>query len=392
MRDYINHPRSGVRALFYLLVFLTPAFTRAEETPYPEVGPGLEYRHERIGDVPWAIHLLKIDLTRKDFSIITTLAQDTIFGLSTVRSQVAALPVETGKAVAAVNGDFFVIKPGPYQGDPQGLQIMNEELVSAPVGACFWRDPTGRPRIEEVQPRFDVAWPEGTKTAFGLNQERADDAVVLYTPRLGASTRTTGGREFVLERSGDGPWLPLQVGRTYRARIREVRETGGNAPLTADTMVLSVGPGRLENLPALQPGAEVALSTVTSPDLKGVKTAIGAGPVLLHDGAKLPFDPAGPRHPRTALGFNETHLFFVVVDGRRKDLSNGMTFVELADLMARIGCKEAMNLDGGGSSTFWLGGKVMNVPSDGRERGVANALVLVRTSPASEAVPPATAQ
>ena len=54
-----------------------------------------------------------------------------------------------------------------------------------------------------------------------------------------------------------------------------------------------------------------------------------------------------------------------------------MTFSELADLMKSIGCTEAMNLDGGGSSTFWLNGKVMNSPSDKHERSLANALVIV---------------
>lgn len=63
--------------------------------------------------------------------------------------------------------------------------------------------------------------------------------------------------------------------------------------------------------------------------------------------------------------------------GRQKGLSDGMTFHELAELARRLGCTEALNLDGGGSSTLWLGGQVMNSPSDGRERLVANALLLV---------------
>jgi len=56
----------------------------------------------------------------------------------------------------------------------------------------------------------------------------------------------------------------------------------------------------------------------------------------------------------------------------------GMNLEELANLMKDLGCTDAMNLDGGGSSTFWLDGKVMNSPSDKHERTVANALVIVR--------------
>jgi exopolysaccharide biosynthesis protein len=67
------------------------------------------------------------------------------------------------------------------------------------------------------------------------------------------------------------------------------------------------------------------------------------------------------------------------VDGRKKDLSIGVGFAELADIMLELGCKEALNLDGGGSTTLWLNGEVANHPSEkGVERNVANALVLVR--------------
>jgi exopolysaccharide biosynthesis protein len=85
-----------------------------------------------------------------------------------------------------------------------------------------------------------------------------------------------------------------------------------------------------------------------------------------------------PRHPRTALGFNSRYLLLVEVDGRQKELSMGMSFAELARLMKSLGCTEAMNLDGGGSSTFWLDGKVMNSPSDKHERSLANGIFVVR--------------
>jgi exopolysaccharide biosynthesis protein len=85
------------------------------------------------------------------------------------------------------------------------------------------------------------------------------------------------------------------------------------------------------------------------------------------------------RNPRTAIGWNDREFFMVVVDGRAPGLSVGMTFSELASLMLKLGCKDAMNLDGGGSSTLWLNGKVVNHPSSkGVLRQVANTLVLVQ--------------
>jgi exopolysaccharide biosynthesis protein len=84
------------------------------------------------------------------------------------------------------------------------------------------------------------------------------------------------------------------------------------------------------------------------------------------------------RHPRTAVGWNKECIYMVEVDGRQSDVSVGMTFEELADYMAKIGCDFAMNLDGGGSSTLWFMGHVLNSPSEGRERPAPNALVLMR--------------
>ncbi len=86
-----------------------------------------------------------------------------------------------------------------------------------------------------------------------------------------------------------------------------------------------------------------------------------------------------PRHPRTAVGFNADEILLVTVDGRQKDWSVGMTMVELARLMAELGCTEALNLDGGGSTTAWVDGEVVNRPSDGGQRRIANALLVIST-------------
>jgi len=67
-----------------------------------------------------------------------------------------------------------------------------------------------------------------------------------------------------------------------------------------------------------------------------------------------------------------------VVDGRQRDLSAGMTLDELARHLVGLGCLEAMNLDGGGSTTLWFDGQVRNRPCDGYERTVANSVLVVR--------------
>src|SRR5262249_37442281 len=156
-------------------------------------------------------------------------------------------------------------------------QIVNGELISAPDTVCVWMDKDGEPHLDEVKADFVVTWPDGRKTSFGLNQQRSSTTAVLYTPTYGASTRAPQGRELILEKEGDGPWLPLQACRTYRARVREV-SMQGNTRLSPAVMVLSLGPRLVPTLPETSPGAVLEILTATTPDLAGVKCAIGGGP------------------------------------------------------------------------------------------------------------------
>lgn len=345
---------------------------------FPELGPGLTFSAERDDDHPWATFVLRVDRAHPEYTLATSLAQGTVFGLETVPDQVRHFPPALGTPVAAVNGDWFELRVGPYQGDLTNLLVHRGELVSTSAwGDTFWLDPQGAPHLAHVVSALQVTWPDGSHLAVGLNAARKDDAAVLYTPVLGPSTRTVGGRELVLGPVGEAPPLSLQVGRPLRARVTEVR-TEGDTALPAGGLVLSLGPQVVA--PVLRVGEEVTLSATTVPDLTGVTVALGGGQTLVKEGV-LPDFGAGdqPRHPRTAFGWNDTTYFLIVVDGRRPGWSVGMTVPELAAFARRLGCTYAVNLDGGGSSTFCLGEQVMNLPSDGAPRAVGNALLVVRT-------------
>jgi len=229
-----------------------------------------------------------------------------------------------------------------------------------------------------------VTWPNNATTLIGLNEERTDRSVVLYTSAVGPFTRTKKGRELILEREGEGDWLPLRAGRTFSARVREVRQTGDSS-LSTNTLVLSLGSQAVEDVPAVSAGAVLKISTATIPDLRGVQTAIGGGPVLVRQGKVANFTATPVRHPRAAVGWNDKFYFFVVVDGRQPRLSLGISLQDLAAYLIKLGCQDAFNLDGGGSATFWAYGNVMNSPCYGYERPMANALVLVQKAPSQNA-------
>jgi len=329
-------------------------------------------------EVPWSVHVVRVDYLHRDVRFCTTLGGGDAFGMETVPEQIKTLPHELGQPLAAINGDFYD-EAEDFPMRPRDVQIRQGELLTHAAGhTSFWIDPEGKPQLTNVYSRFKVIWPNGEASPFGLNVKRADDALVLYTTAAGSSTRAKGGVEYVLESTGEGKWLPLRAGQSYQAKIRKVQKNG-DSRLDGEILVLSVGPKLISSVPALQAGAKVQISTETFPNLTGVDVAIGGGPALVKDGKLMEWKNwIKLRHPRTALGWNERHLFLVVVDGRQIDSSVGMTFPELADFMISLGCQEAMNLDGGGSATLWAFGSVRNSPSEGQERLAPNALVVVR--------------
>ncbi len=107
------------------------------------------------------------------------------------------------------------------------------------------------------------------------------------------------------------------------------------------------------------------------------------GPVLVKDGLSVAdvndgLDRDRIDNPRTAFGMVDTnHFMFVCVDGRTTE-SQGVDIEELADIMISIGCTVAYNFDGGGSSTMWFDGSVINVPSQEEERAVSDCVYIAR--------------
>ncbi len=357
-----------------LLVACRPAVGEASS---PQQDRKFSYTNDLRADVPWSIHVFKFDRNDSSFCLETTMGGGDLMGKAAIADQVKKLPLEAGRPVAAVNGDFWYTQQ-EYQGDPMGLQIRSGELISSPAGRlCFWMDSSGKPQSTNVQASFKAAWPDGASFDFGLNELRKENQVVLYTQRVGPTTQTPNGVEIILERHGTNIWLPLAAGRNVSARVREVRRAG-NSPTSADTLVLSFSPAAAARMPKTQIGTEIQLATTTSPSLAGATMGIGASPTLVRHGKAMTWSGSQPRHPRTAIGWSDRCFFLVEVDGRQRNFSIGMTFPEIADYMLKLGCTHAVNLDGGASATMWVMGSVVNNPSAGYDRLAANALVVLQ--------------
>lgn len=116
-------------------------------------------------------------------------------------------------------------------------------------------------------------------------------------------------------------------------------------------------------------------------------TAVGGSNIVINndsvDHISVDDEFGYTRHPRTAVGIKaDGSVVLLVVDGRQSKISNGASLADLADILGSVGCVEALNLDGGGSSTFVVVDEngefdVANSPSDGSLRETANGLMVI---------------
>jgi hypothetical protein len=224
-----------------------------------------------------------------------------------------------------------------------------------------------------------------------LNPAGQPEGTALYTARYGKTAPRDTARvtaEAALVAAGRRGDTLLFV------RQGPVSTTSGSAIPANGAVLAAYGSGlRTSEVQALREGDTVKVLLTTLPrlsDRRPPSLLIGGWPWIVRAGQIVAQDArtvegtisrnAEQRHPRTAIGFsrNGKTLYLLAVDGR-SERSVGMTLVELATLMRRLGAWQAMNFDGGGSTTFVIGGQVVNRPSDPNgERAVGNALAVVR--------------
>ena len=330
-----------------------------------------------------AVQLLRLDPGRVDLRL--ALAQDTVLGLETVPDM-----ARRSGATAAINAGFFL-----PTGEPAGLLKIDGELVSeiAPHRGAVALIPGGfghKMRLVFDQVSASVVVDLGTGKQRreipidAVDTVRAPGALVLFTPRFWTDTRTPcdGGSEFVFDR--------------YPLVIAERRDAACTSAIPRDGAVLAAGPGvPAERLAGLKVGTRVRARAVyrtlngtkpadweAAPDIVGgVGLLATAGRLVKDWGPEKARDGfATERHPRTVIGTaGDGRVWLITVDGRNKSLSLGMSFAELQALVTRVGLVNALNLDGGGSTTMVVKGAVVNHPSDPTGPRRVSDSIIVRT-------------
>lgn len=292
-------------------------------------------------------------------------------GARMVRQRTSEIARRTG-AAAAVNGDFYAAG-----GDPLGCLVVGGTILSDPhpERTCAGIRDDGSLVLDRVRLAGAVSVEDARLALSGVNRPRGTDELILYRPEFDATTRTNPfGAEATV------------VGGV----VTSVTDGQGNSAIPRDGFVLS-GHGRARQWITQRLAAGIPVTVETrlvsaAGDARWDRVihAIGGGPRLLAGGRLVspegfPRSLTDRRHPRTAIGMlPDGKIVLIVVDGRNPYHSLGMTLMELAMELRRLGAVDALNLDGGGSTTMVVAGRVINLPSDENgERPVGSVLLVL---------------
>ncbi len=329
-----------------------------------DMAPGINFRQWDQIDPrgPIRAQLLTIDInnTANEFDIVSPAKVP-------VRKAVSELTAKSG-AVAAVNGDFFDIGD---TGAPLGVGKDREQgMRHAPKegwNSSFWVDAVGHPYIGQLPYKGKLK--QHPKLKFNNHNSPSIQANGIgvfdkfWGPTQGSSV--TAGQKRVRE-------VVVQGGivRSNKTKVSEGYKIKGKG------LVFVARGTATKMLRKLKVGEKASLveSIAASPTV-----AISGDRPLLTNGVRVVVDDK-QMHPRTAIGIDADtgHVLILVIDGRQS-FSRGYTMVELANMMTALGAENALNLDGGGSSTMaghTVDGQlaVLNSPSDGHERLVPNGI------------------
>ncbi len=325
------------------------------------LAPGVTYYTDRPSTKagPADAHIIRVDPLAKNLAIFPVLANEGI-----CQKEILSSMAKRYKAIAGINAAYFT-----HNGDPIGTLIIDRRLISSPLYArsVFGLARTGQPLFGN--PDFSGSLKIGGLAVpiDAVNQPRSGDQLVVYTPEYARSTLT----------DEDGVELALIKGRVIGIHKADTL-------IPPDGVVVSAGGEKARLLADVRLAQIVSLDYQVLPPWSDVQHAVCGGPRLMTDGRidinghaeKFDASIRNGRHPRTAVALTVTgELLFIVVDGRSKR-SAGMTLAELASYVKKLGGLRAINLDGGGSSSMFIRDRIVNRPSDGKERPISNGILI----------------
>ncbi len=320
----------------------------------------------------------------------------TIYGAATINRAVSRAQAQGYHVLGGINTDFFVMSTGV----PIGVVVEDGVYKSGCAGENIIAIDAGAVSILET-PRVDLTLSiqssGRTITPHNFNKTRHNSGglYLLNEYFSTVSSRSDGSGWYVRMKAMADPFTgrvpDLTVNTSLTLEVTELFQSDksvtigpGEYILTASTLA-----GYSDSFAAFQLGDRVTLTTsCNNAGLSGAQWACGVGDIIVRDGAVT--DSSGwtyaqdGRQPRTALGLKpDGTVILYTVDGRQSGYSVGLSEKNLAEELLSQGCTSAVNLDGGGSTSFslWTPGKsgpaLRNKPSGGSARACATYLLLV---------------
>lgn len=408
MRSRSSVRRSVARsfALFLLAGCASGAHRSGAAAAVQPLGPGVRWWSHVDPRGPWRIAVAEIDLSSPGITLRAVHGRDSLTGRETVSSMVKRLGAAPAPRLA-INADFFDLRSGRSENNQvsDGEWWVGRMVTDSPfdtydnVHSQLAITHDGRAAIARYVLEARAWGRSGAVPVLGVNHAPSGtyEGSVLYTPRFGARTP----RDYVPRDSANGG-----ARRVAEVALRRVADRGdttlyvamaaavnaGGTVIPRDGAVLSASGDRAPALLPWRTGDTVRVWLGTNPRLpdgRAPAQLIGGWPRILDGGVNIAADApiregtisrnAEARHPRSAVGLSRDgrRMWLFVVDGRSAT-SVGMTLVELADALRALGAWDALNFDGGGSTTLVVDGRVVNTPSDATgERPVGNALVVL---------------
>lgn len=349
-----------------LPAFVAPAIRRADYRLTTSAGP-------------LVVHVVALDPRDPNVKLRVVLAHDRLIsGGETVLSM-----AQRTHAVAGVNADYFDIG---NTNQPLNAVVADGALLRTPSKrAVLTVRPDGSAAVGTLRFGGSVSTATTTLPLTGINEFPPQGGVSLIT---GVYGRTAAAPGVTLVRVAPSDAAPGAPGRYT------VLPGAASADATASA-ALAFGPAALRLGPPPSAGDVVQIAYDTDPAVASLQLAVGGGPRLLADGAAFD-DPDSPapeerdvRFPVSGAGIaGDGTLLLVAVDGRRPERSIGLTRPEFGALLRGLGAVDGLAFDSGGSATLVarvLGdadASVVNDPSDGVVRPVADGLFAYSTAPA----------
>ncbi len=375
------------------------------------LGPGVVYQRGVAytnGSVRQSVRVVTIDPTDPRNQVRSLLSNHRVVRRQTVTSTARMYDRPAFRVLAATNGDMSRRGRSDIYAAPNGIHVAGGELMVAQPCAnpAIGITPAGKVMAAEARVRIQAWVPDKGQPRWihRVNAPRVANQTVLYTTRVASYAPTSGGREVVLRMSKDR----LLVNDTQKMTVTRVRH-GGRTKMQKGYAVLSTAADSKASgwVYDLRVGDTVAIET----DFVGDKPQCGSQVPLpgwgqvtevqtgthfsLKDGQDWSWasngDYVAAVHPKTGLGITaDGRILMVTVDGRQGSYSTGVSMQEMGQLMRRLGATDAINLDGGGSTSMSTRTKGVirtdDRPSDGRERPMTQTFAVARV-PAPPATP-----